>query len=633
MGGSFSLNSTSLVLNIAGATPQTIGDFDPIADRLATAAPFPVAAPTASSGLPVVLSIKSGNATISGNTITLTGAGAVVVAANQPGNATFSAAAERTATFNVSRASQAIAAFGPIPNRRLGEGAFDVAVPSSPSGLPVVLTVKSGSATVSGNTVAPTGVGVVTLAANQAGNAFYLAAAEVIGTFTVVNNLAMLTVVDPLPQDGSVTPGFAGETERELGSRLTVTATPASGMRVLRWLRDGNQVSTSAALTFTMNAAMTLEPVFAPNFAVLRGTYNGLVGDGDTGTGSAEDMAGFPLNNGYISLVAANNGNFTGNLTLENQVDAFSGSFGTNKTTAVSIARAGKPSAVADFTLTPALPGEVSGNVTVEGVSLPFRAKRGSYSGNATFFTVALPAPANQPLGYSFATLGFASTGTGVLNGRLSTNETFATTHAIVQSDDGSDWVLPFYIRTTASGNATGFLTGEVVVPKDPIGGSPSVAAAVEWLRNPNPSSAFLPAGFLANLDGKGSPLSTDNGTSMLTGNGSAGNFTLTLDPIATTLPSAINQPGTWAGNNTVTLLSPVSSNMTFGAVANTANTRGTFSRGTFRRSVGGILQTTPYFGIVFTNPVTLENGGPELRGAGFFVTSNSTVPVTLTVP
>jgi len=629
--GSFALGNSSLTLNLSGSTTQTIDGFT-VTDKVATDAPFSITPPAATSGLPVVLSIKSGNATISGNTITLVGSGPVVVAANQAGNATFAAAEERTAMFNVARASQTISVFSTIPNRRLSEGAFTATVPGASSGLATTLTRKSGPATVSGTTVTPTGVGTVVLAANQAGNGIYLPASEVTTSFTVLNNQATLTVVAPNAQDGSISDGFAGATEREIGTSISITATPASGMRLLRWLRDGAQISTSATYTFTMNAAITLQPVFAPNFAVLQGTYNGLVGDGSIGTGSSQDMADFPLNNGYITIIASSTGNLTGNLTLENQVDPLTGNFGTNKTTSISVTRAGKSAASANLNLSVAAPGEISGNITIDNVALPFRAKRGSYTGNTTIHTIAWPAPPGQPLGYSFATLSLSSAGTGTLNGRLSSNETFSTTHRTVQSDDGTNWVLPFYVPTGPSGNATGLLTGEVVVPKVPAPGVPGASASMEWLRNSDPPSVFLPNGFLVGLVGSGSELSTAADTSMLTGNGSAGNFTLTLDPDGTTLPSTVNQTATWAGNNTVSLNSPVLSNLTFGAVSQSGITRGTYGA-TFRRTVSGVPQATRYYGIVFTSPVALENGGPELRGAGFFVTSNSTVPVTLTVP
>jgi len=82
---------------------QTIGAFSAIGDKVYGATPFAVTVPTASSGLPVTLSVKSGPATISANnTVTLTGSGEVVLAANQSGNETCNSATEVITSFNVS---------------------------------------------------------------------------------------------------------------------------------------------------------------------------------------------------------------------------------------------------------------------------------------------------------------------------------------------------------------------------------------------------------------------------------------------------------------------------------------------------------------------------------------------------
>ena len=82
---------------------QTIAAFTPISSKTTGTAPFTVTAPQATSGLPVTLSVKSGPASISGNTVTLTGqTGTVVIAANQPGNANYSPAPEVTTSFTIS---------------------------------------------------------------------------------------------------------------------------------------------------------------------------------------------------------------------------------------------------------------------------------------------------------------------------------------------------------------------------------------------------------------------------------------------------------------------------------------------------------------------------------------------------
>jgi hypothetical protein len=172
---------------------QTIETFTSIGNKAFGDAPFAVTAPTASSGLAVTLSVKSGPASISGNTVTITGAGTVVLAANQVGNADYAAATEVTTSFSVLKAAQTIATFTSIGNKTFGHAPFTVTAPSSTSSLPVTLTVKSGPATISGNTVTLTGAGTIVLAANQGGNGNYGAASEVTTSFSVSKATPTLT--------------------------------------------------------------------------------------------------------------------------------------------------------------------------------------------------------------------------------------------------------------------------------------------------------------------------------------------------------------------------------------------------------------------------------------------------------
>jgi sugar lactone lactonase YvrE len=91
----------------------------------------------------------------------------------------------QVATMTISKPIQTIAAFGAISDKVFGAGPFAVTVPTSSSSLPVTLSVKSGPASVNGNTVTLTGAGTVVLAANQSGNANYNAAPEVTTSFSV----------------------------------------------------------------------------------------------------------------------------------------------------------------------------------------------------------------------------------------------------------------------------------------------------------------------------------------------------------------------------------------------------------------------------------------------------------------
>lgn len=84
----------------AGLASQFI-DFQAISDQLTSASPIQLMA-TASSGLPVSFEVVSGPATVSGNTLTLTGTpGVVKVKAMQEGNSSWQPAPAVTRTFEV----------------------------------------------------------------------------------------------------------------------------------------------------------------------------------------------------------------------------------------------------------------------------------------------------------------------------------------------------------------------------------------------------------------------------------------------------------------------------------------------------------------------------------------------------
>jgi arylsulfate sulfotransferase len=81
--------------------------FDPVSDKTFGDAPFAVSA-TASSSLPVNFRIMSGPANVSSNMITITGAGTVVLQAEQGGNANYNSAASVSQAFNVNKAQATI---------------------------------------------------------------------------------------------------------------------------------------------------------------------------------------------------------------------------------------------------------------------------------------------------------------------------------------------------------------------------------------------------------------------------------------------------------------------------------------------------------------------------------------------
>jgi len=133
---------------------------------------------TASSGLAVSYTVTAGPATVSGNILTIGGAGSVTVQAIQAGNTEYAAATPVSQTFAVNQASQTIAFTTNAPAQAAYGTSFIVAAGAS-SGLPVTYT-SSGVCTNSGATYTMTsGVGTCTVMASQAGNSNYLAASPV----------------------------------------------------------------------------------------------------------------------------------------------------------------------------------------------------------------------------------------------------------------------------------------------------------------------------------------------------------------------------------------------------------------------------------------------------------------------
>ncbi|OJJ17694.1 hypothetical protein BKI52_27925 [marine bacterium AO1-C] len=133
-------------------------------------------------------------ATISGNTVSIVGAGSVTITASQAGNATYSAAADVIQTLLVNKANQTITFdLGANTTKVIGDADFTLSATGGATGNPVTYTsTNTNVATISGNTVSIVGVGVTTITANQAGNANYNDAVAVTQTLTVQSTVTGL---------------------------------------------------------------------------------------------------------------------------------------------------------------------------------------------------------------------------------------------------------------------------------------------------------------------------------------------------------------------------------------------------------------------------------------------------------
>ncbi len=137
-----------------------------------------------SAGLPVTLT--SGNidvASVSGSTMTLNGVGATTIIASQAGNANYLPATS-TAYLYIFKNPQTIT-FNPLPTQTFGEPPFTITASCSSELMVSFSSSNPKVATISGDTVTVTGVGVTTITATQSGNGLYSAAKPVSRVMTV----------------------------------------------------------------------------------------------------------------------------------------------------------------------------------------------------------------------------------------------------------------------------------------------------------------------------------------------------------------------------------------------------------------------------------------------------------------
>ena len=157
--------------------------FEPLAGVSVTNSPFTLVA-TSSSGLTVTFSSSNlGVAAITGDQVTITGAGETVITALQVGDEGYLPATAIDRTLVVSKLDQSVQ-FDPIEDRTFGENPF-VLNAISTSGLSPVFTSSSGRIQILGEVVTMLEAGRVTIAANQAGDNIYRPAEEATQSFCI----------------------------------------------------------------------------------------------------------------------------------------------------------------------------------------------------------------------------------------------------------------------------------------------------------------------------------------------------------------------------------------------------------------------------------------------------------------
>ncbi len=255
---------------VVNVQPQTITFTQP-ASPIAYSANGTVAlmATGGASSNAITFKVLSGPGTVSGSTLTITGAGSIIVAADQTGSANYGAATEMQRTIVVNPATQTITFNQPTSPIPYGSTqTFTISATGGASGNPVTYAIVSGPGTLNGTTVTITGTGPIVVAADQTGNANYGAATEVQRTVVVAKATATLT--GPATQ-----PVAVGATQ---GASIPVTVTgqysgasiaPPSGAISYSILNSANTSVASGSLTISGGAVVVPVPA-----TLAGGAYN-----------------------------------------------------------------------------------------------------------------------------------------------------------------------------------------------------------------------------------------------------------------------------------------------------------------------------------------------------------------------
>jgi streptogramin lyase len=284
--GNYAAATASTSFTVSPETPTLT--FQAIPGQTYGSAPFSVSATSASSGS-VTYSVTSGPASISGNTVTLTGVGTVNLAANQAAAGNYTVATAYV-SFAVAPGVPPLT-FQSISSQTFGNAPFTVSA-TSPSNGTVTYTVTSGPATISGSTVNLTGAGTVVLGASQAASGNY-AAASTSTSFTVAPEVPNL-IFAPIPAQTYGNPPF------------TVSATSASSGTVTYTVTSGPATISGSTVTLTGAGTVVLgaNQVANGNYAAATTSTSFTVTQVGVESGTAQSGSE-PITSGHVYLYAA----------------------------------------------------------------------------------------------------------------------------------------------------------------------------------------------------------------------------------------------------------------------------------------------------------------------------------------
>jgi len=359
---------------------------------------------------------------------------------------------------------------------------------------------------------------------------------------------------------GTITSGFAGTTTRGIGLTYNITAKPAAGYLFNGW--TGDLTSASAALSFTMQANMSLQANFIQNpFLAAKGVYNGL-------TVSGSDSSATPF-----SLSLTTSGAFTGKFSFGGATYSLKGILDAQGNATVNVARRGATPLVATLSLdlsSDSLSVSITDGTTTstvstqQGVSAP-TPLAGSY-------TVVIPPNQNgstdAPQGNGVATITVGSKGAVRVVGSLADGTAFSQSAVITKGGN-----LPLFAALySRKGSISGNLTFRSLSTSD-------VDGTVTWIKPASPTDKAYAAGFTVTASAVGSLYTKPTTQTVAKFNtlaltASPGSVNTVLELGEGGLAAAIDQQMTITNGKTVAIADPNVQKITL--TLNSAN--GTFS-------------------------------------------------------
>jgi hypothetical protein len=275
------------------------------------------------SGNPVVFSSETPSVcTLSTGEATYIGVGTCTIDANEAGNANYNPAPDKSQSFTVGQADQAIAFTSTPPSSAAYGGTYSLAAIGGGSANSVTFASATNSVcTVTGATASFVGVGTCTIDGNQAGNTDYSAAPQATQSFTVGQATQAITISSHPPASAiyggvyslAANGGGSGNTvafTSATNSVCTVTGATASFVGVGTCTIDGNQAGNTdytaapqATQSFTVgqaNQAITFTST-PPSSAAYGGTYPLAA----TGGGSGNSVAFASATNSVCTVTGA----------------------------------------------------------------------------------------------------------------------------------------------------------------------------------------------------------------------------------------------------------------------------------------------------------------------------------------